>query len=243
MASSAGGGGAASPRLVVSPAALNFGTTGTQATLAATNAGGGTLTIHSVTSDAAWLQVSGSGLGDYTVRVRRNGLAVGTYEGHITFDSSANDVTVTVLMGVQGQAQASRNAGFQYVLLIDVDVPDPVRQVVAQYNVAARDGRYRYGFQQVDAHRRYLVVAGTDLDNDGYICDSGEACGAYPTLDQPVVLTGMRQDLTALDFGTWFYVMFTPNAAMAGTPGPFRGFPVRKDGLPGKGEDGRVPAR
>jgi len=28
----------------------------------------------------------------------------------------------------------------------------------------------------------YLLIAGTDLDNDGYICDYGEACGGWPFL-------------------------------------------------------------
>ena len=44
------------------------------------------------------------------------------------------------------------------------------------------------------------MIAGTDLDNDGYICQRGEACGGYPVLDavldgQQLQLTGNRSDL------------------------------------------------
>ena len=29
----------------------------------------------------------------------------------------------------------------------------------------------------------YIVFAGSDYNNDQFICDAGEACGAYPNLD------------------------------------------------------------
>ncbi len=30
-----------------------------------------------------------------------------------------------------------------------------------------------------------MVFAGTDLDEDGFICDEGEFCGAFPVSNQP----------------------------------------------------------
>ena len=30
-----------------------------------------------------------------------------------------------------------------------------------------------------------LVISGTDLNNDGFICDPAEACGAYPVENAP----------------------------------------------------------
>ncbi|TNE93499.1 MAG: hypothetical protein EP328_12285, partial [Gammaproteobacteria bacterium] len=35
----------------------------------------------------------------------------------------------------------------------------------------------------------YILVAGTDLDNDGLICHAGEACAEYP-------VAGLRQEIT-----------------------------------------------
>ena len=42
-------------------------------------------------------------------------------------------------------------------------------------------------------------LAGTDADNDLLICDAGEACGAYLTVDQPIRLE-VDADLEGLDF-------------------------------------------
>ena len=37
----------------------------------------------------------------------------------------------------------------------------------------------------------YTLVVGSDIDNDGIICDAGEACGAFPTLndEQEILIT------------------------------------------------------
>ncbi|MBQ0729977.1 MAG: hypothetical protein KBT75_04725, partial [Oleispira antarctica] len=34
-----------------------------------------------------------------------------------------------------------------------------------------------------------LVSTGSDLDFDNVICDAGESCGQYPTLEQPKAIT------------------------------------------------------
>ena len=35
---------------------------------------------------------------------------------------------------------------------------------------------------------RYTVVAGTDMNNDGEVCDAGELCGSYPARAVPDVI-------------------------------------------------------
>jgi serine protease len=35
----------------------------------------------------------------------------------------------------------------------------------------------------------YEIWAGTDNDNDLFICDAGETCGAWPSIDTPAVIT------------------------------------------------------
>jgi hypothetical protein len=49
-----------------------------------------------------------------------------------------------------------------------------------------------------------IIVAGTDTDNDGFICGASEPCGAYPVLGvemEPTILsdsrTGVSFDLVA----------------------------------------------
>ena len=45
----------------------------------------------------------------------------------------------------------------------------------------------------------YIVISGTDLNNDGFICDPAEACGAYPVENAPetIVVDGA---VTEIDF-------------------------------------------
>ena len=95
------------------------------------------------------------------------------------------------------------NAGFHYVLLID-----PVTfNTVSQVDVGVSNGAYSYSFTDVSAGT-YNIFAGTDSDNDGFICDAGEACGAFATLDQPTLVT-VDSNLTNLDFNTGFITTVT----------------------------------
>ena len=58
----------------------------------------------------------------------------------------------------------------------------------------------------------YELIAGTDSDNDFLICDSGEACGSYLTLDQPRDIL-LDQNLTGLDFSV-AHVIAIPNQSL-----------------------------
>jgi serine protease len=177
------------PRLGVSPSTLSFGAGLTALEVQATNVGGGALSITDVSEDSGgWLAVApgsvdAEGLGAYSVSVDRTGLALGTYAATITFTSTANSVAVGVAMNVGGAQPA--DAGLQFALLLDATLT-----AVAQQPVDVLGGGNPYAFSDVIAAKpgnalsgHYLIVAGTDNDNDGFICDAGEACGAYPTLD------------------------------------------------------------
>jgi serine protease len=185
------------PILLVDPSSLNLGTTLGQASFQVSNGGGGSLTISSVSESEPWLGVSGSGLGTYQVSVDRSGLADGTYTGDIQVESSAGSATVSVVMAVLANA-ASADAGFHYVLLLDPQSFD----TVAQFDVAADGGHYAYQLGGVPGGA-YLLVAGSDTDNDFSICGPGEACGAWPTLGspEPIRITG---DRSGLDFVSGF---------------------------------------
>jgi serine protease len=91
------------------------------------------------------------------------------------------------------------NAGFHYILLFDPAAGSTAYQDTA----AASGGMYSYSIGGVAAGS-YYVIAGSDLDNDGIICDPGEACGAYPTFDLPTILDTSTSNLTGIDFTTGF---------------------------------------
>jgi serine protease len=209
--------GPSDPILLVSPTSLNLGTSLTQASFVVSNGGGGDLMVSSVTETEDWLSVSpSSGLGNYTVTVDRDGLADGTYTGIIEVESSAGSATVSVVMAVHS-GTASPDAGFHYVLVVDPDTFDSV----AQFDVAAVDGAYPYAFGAVPSGT-YLLFAGSDTDNDFFICGTGEACGAYPTLGTPELIE-VDGDLSGLDFITGFLQTLGSGAASAGDGPPPEG--------------------
>ena len=61
---------------------------------------------------------------------------------------------------------------------------------------------------------RYQIIAGTDADNDLFICDPGEACGAWLTTDRPLVLEP-DADLSDIDFPIE-YLVSLPSATAEG---------------------------
>ena len=197
--------------LLVDPAFLNFGTVLTAEILRVNN-GGEKLTGVTVISDQPWLSVAASnvdadGIGEYTVTVDRSTLADGIYSAVITVDAKVDttgadidDVTIPVSLNQDNTPVTGGDAGFHYVLLLDAND----RNVVAEDAVAYAGSGYRYHFADIPAGT-YLVVAGTDFDNDFSIGDRGEAYGTYLTVDQPleVVISG---DTAGLDFETGFDV-------------------------------------
>jgi serine protease len=60
---------------------------------------------------------------------------------------------------------------------------------------------YRYRFEPLPPGR-YEIVATTDRDLDGAVCDVGESCGAYPDRDGPRAVDVVAGATTqARDFG------------------------------------------
>ena len=192
--------------LTVSPTSINFGTSSTSATLTVSMVGDGDISVESYSADSTgWLTVTeasvdANGLGSYTVTANRDDVSLsseGTYAGAIAFNaSSGNTLTVSVSLRVRSTSTAA-DAGYHYVLLIDSDT----NEVLQQDNVQAVDGRYTYSFNGVTKGDSYVIIAGSDRDNDGDIGDAGEAVGAYTSLDHITTLEATG-DLTGLDFTT-----------------------------------------
>ena len=89
------------------------------------------------------------------------------------------------------------DGGYHYVLLLDSDT----LATIDQKNLKGENGLYSYEFSDLSYGDTYVIYAGTDPNNDGFICDDGEACGAYLSLDKPVDLT-VVQDEPELNFTT-----------------------------------------
>jgi serine protease len=182
--------------LTANPSRLDFGPVGTSATFDIARLGNGAIGVASLTDDASWLTVtagaaSTDGVGGYVVSVDRFGLPPGSYAATIAIGGSEGariDLPVTMQVA---SASVGVNTGFYWVLLLDENY-----ETVRQVGVAGSGGRYPFSFGDV-APGSYYVLAGTDSDRDDLLCDDGEACGAYPTLGEPVVIEvgGGRQGI------------------------------------------------
>ena len=102
-------------------------------------------------------------------------------------------------------ASFSADAGLFYVILVDEE-NDTVLPAVL---VSASDGVYPYTIADVPPGQ-YRVFAGTDADDDEFLCDAGESCGAYPTLDAPTLLS-INDNTQGLDFESVFRVNLSNN--------------------------------
>ena len=192
----------ASPLLMVNPTALNFGLGQSVLTLSFSNSGGGELQIENIVTDAGGaLAIEGSGLGDYVIKLNRTNLSMGTFTATITVTTNANVVKIPVIWQV-GDPNATGNAGFHYVLLIDPQTSETIQEITT----SANQGIYSYQFNQVP-QGTYLIVAGTDFNNDGLVCDIGEACGAFLTVSRPTSLE-INANRSEVNFNTGFNVNF-----------------------------------
>lgn len=185
--------------LAVSPGSVDFGPLQNTASVQVSKTGSGSLQVMTVTDTADWLTVSADtvdadGFGSYQLSVDRSGLADGSYQAQVTFTDSESRASPLLVSLTQGVQTSDQGAGFIYILLLDESF-NLFDQVAMNPDGS---GGYSYQFSQLPEGRFYLV-AGTDNDNDQFICDAGEICGAYPTrsLLSPVRVQG---DVSDVDF-------------------------------------------
>ena len=194
------------PWLGVNPAGLNFGATLEALKITLRNNSGGALAVEAIESDAAWLTVPpANGLGDYTLLVDRSGLADGSYAATVTIRSDVNEVQLPVIMQKSNLTQEG-NVGHLYVRLID-----PATGQIRQVESNAVAGAYKWVIRDLPPGS-YQLVAFTDADNDNTVCDPGEACGSYLTVDQPLLID-VQTDMSKLNFPVNFGVALSDPGA------------------------------
>ena len=207
------------PILSASPTWLYFGATADVLRTELRNVGTGTLTVSTITTNAPWLSVSLEEWPKLVARVDRTGLDDGTFVGNIAITSDGGDLTVPVTIQVQSVV-LDANVGTVYVLALHPDTFETRAFTIAGV-------RSDYAFEMPTLPRgRYLVVAGTDRDGDGYICDPGEACGMWPLLDSPGIVD-IGGDRT-LEFGVSMdlFARVTSQSVPPSTVSPM-GFSIR----------------
>jgi serine protease len=150
-----------------------------------------------------------------------------SYATTIQIDYSAGGETGTLKVPVSidlRELADERDAGRHYVLLVS---PDESRETIEQRVVTARDGSYSFSFDDIEPGE-YFLVAGTDMDNNGFICESGEACAEYPVNGLPEKIVVGEERVTGVTLSTSFR---RPTIASMGLPRiGFEGYRLKKPG-------------
>ena len=200
------------PILSFSNSYLNYGRLTESVAVTVYNSGNGELEIANVTPSQTFVSIAGpesdNGLGIYTISIDRSGLTPGVYSGNVTFNSNAGVGVISVIFEVRAPgALDTGNAGVIYIMLFDTTSGE-----VSSSNIvpAAVNGVYDFSFNGPPGI--YNVLAGSDLNNNGSICDPGEACGIYPLPDSPMDLV-LDQNLIDINFGITFRIPSDANRA------------------------------
>lgn len=167
--------------LAVFPEALRIAADEVEQQLTLSNVGGAELQINSISANVPWLfitprNVNTQGLGDYTVSVSRSNLPDGLQRANITVRTSADNKIIPLT--VRTMSRNAPNAGQAYYRIDEAS-----GNTVKSDNVAASAGAYEIDMNGL-SDGDYTLYLGTDNDNDGQLCDAGEAC-ALNGLGQP----------------------------------------------------------
>ncbi len=191
-------------KVEASPISISLGSLRTDAELVVQRIGATTETVTSVTASGPEIsvvpkagQVDANKLGTYTIIANRNALALGQFSFTSVKVLTNTGRTITVPVNVERRTGNSiGNFGAIYVLALDASSAElvPYAQAIVQEAV---NGVYKYTMQLgppngARAPQKIVIVAGSDLDNDGAICTRGEACGAFPLLNNQVQIIEPR---------------------------------------------------
>ncbi len=205
---SATGGTGAQPRLAVSQTAIDFGTTGTTTTVDLENRGSGTLVFAGAfeSPDTSWLTVTAAPdnppssitVNRVTFSVDRGQLLAGSNRTVVTLlyvqQGTSNQFAVAVETLAQTAAPQTPTDTV-FVLAVDPATFD----TIAQAEATAAFGHV-WSMPGV-ASGDYLIAAGTDRNDDGFINDDGELFGMWPLLDSPTELSiPAGTNVTGVDF-------------------------------------------
>jgi serine protease len=204
--------------LVATPTTLNFGPFTDRLEFRLSNAGNLPLSAGEPAIDASWMRlepvsVDADGLGTWALIVDREQLPEdGVYRGGVRIDSDANTISLAAHVE-RASIDLSADAGLVHVLLTPEDDDEALYRTTGR----VRAGAYDFDLEGV-APGRYRLIAGTDADGDGLICDAGEACGAWRTIDAPVILEVSESDRHGLEFVIAFRMSISTNDPVTSRP-------------------------
>lgn len=165
--------------LEVFPRQLDLGSQLQQASFRVTSFSGLDLEIVQVSTDVAWLSVELDGFSDdgveFAVFADRSLLEQSTGAGRVTVQTSAGTVSLAISVALAPVPEfGQRSVGVVTAYLLEETATGA--QIRASIPLHVAEGRYQFQLGPVVAGRDYRVVASTDHDADGGLCDAGESC-------------------------------------------------------------------
>lgn len=229
-----------------SPSVLTFDQSNTEAELTLnTYPSTANITITSINTGVDWLEVgpelktgeappASVTVGINTALLDQNNSFATDLQIDYQGDGTSRTLTVPINVRLIDPNDA-RNAGRHYVLLVAAGENGTTSY---QTVVSASGGQYNFSFANVEAGD-YFLVAGTDVDNNGFICENGEACAEYPVNGLPQVISIADKSLESLRFSTSFR---RPTlSSMGGIPRVgFEGYRLKSNNT---AEQGDIPNR
>lgn len=184
--------------ILAQPSSLNFSAS-QQANLLISNEGGGSPHLQTVLTNRDWLSIRSidadqHGFGRYQVNINPENLSGGFHFGTIRFIFDDTTLSVQVSYSI-GKASSEGEIATIYALLIDYDSDLIIQETYAKVDDS---GNTHFSFRQVP-QGNYYVISGTDIDNDGYICQLGEACAVYPPSNQISPISNFDLDTISIE--------------------------------------------
>ncbi|MEM0911399.1 MAG: S8 family serine peptidase [Pseudomonadota bacterium] len=194
-------GGTQTGAISISPLRVDFGRLIDSATINVERIGSNPPSITSIATSDTFISVDSSavdanGAGLYTLSIDRSGLDNGLYNEQVTFTgSNESNLVVDLTVEVGDVFAGESDTGILYLVAFDPETSENL----AQLALFPEDGQYTYEFDEL-APRDYLIIGGSDIDNDGVICSVGEICAAFATVNETQVIT-LVEDRANLNFG------------------------------------------
>ncbi|MEC5386249.1 S8 family serine peptidase [Uliginosibacterium sp. H3] len=193
------GGGSPSGIVVASPASISFGSLASSATLELKLTAASSEVVTSITSSSPAVSVAASSvnattkLGTYTVTADRTTLPLGSSYPYLTVTTNQRSfkVQLTIIKVAPGTSPTT-NYGRMIVAISNANTG--VRLGIT--NVYAANGKYAWSISGIPASD-IRVIAGTNLNYNGYFCDLGEVCAIYPDAAFSIKVNA---DTSGLDF-------------------------------------------
>lgn len=160
--------------------------------------------VNPAPADDDWFTVYPQGDNSFRVQLLGEPPASGSRRGNLKVSYTSNHSTNTFSLPVivlESSDESQRNAGTHFVQLIPVDSTGRVTEdAFFETEAELVDGVYHFHFDPLEIPAGdYLLLASSDIDNNGVLCEEGEACALFPSVSAPEPITitpDTRKELT-----------------------------------------------